>query len=130
MRAERLLIAGLVILGAAMTARAKEKDAKAEFKKEHLYGTWKVVKGLPAGATGTMTLTKDGKVSVTFKIKGKEIKITGTYKMKGDKVTMTTKVDGKEKTETETITKLTATEFVTKDEKGMETKLEKLKKKD
>jgi uncharacterized protein (TIGR03066 family) len=117
-----LLTAGLV-LGLAAAGRAEEKkDDKAN--KDKIVGTWVLEKpekpkGLPVGST--IEFTKDGKMKVSAKVEGKDINIEGTYSVDGDKLKTTGQgPDGKEQTDTDTITKLTDKELVIKDSKSDE----------
>jgi uncharacterized protein (TIGR03066 family) len=85
---------------------------------DKIVGTWEAVKGeVPAGST--IEFTKDGKMKLNIKAGGQTISVEGTYKVDGDKLTTTGKgPDGKEKTETVKIKKLTDKELVIEDEKG------------
>jgi uncharacterized protein (TIGR03066 family) len=92
---------------------------KEGVNKEKLVGTWEVTKskGAPPGAT--VEFTKDGKMKMTFKEKGKEQSMEAMYSVDGNKITSTIKrPDGKEEKDTATIEKLTDTELVIKDKKG------------
>jgi uncharacterized protein (TIGR03066 family) len=116
-----LLTAGLV-LGLAAAGRAEEKkDDKDKANKDKLVGTWVLEKpekpkGLPSGAT--VEFTKDGKVKLTAKVEGRDINLEGTYSVDGDKLKTTSKdQDGKEHTDTDTISKLTDKELVLKNSK-------------
>lgn len=102
----------------------KEKDGKGKEGKngaqksnaEKIIGTWEMEKP-EAGAGTLMDFGKDGKVKVT--VKGRPKPLEGTYKVEGDKLSITMKKpDGKDETQTETITTLTDTKLVTKDDKG------------
>jgi uncharacterized protein (TIGR03066 family) len=116
-----------IVLGCAlvvlMACGATAADEKIDAKK--LVGKWEP-KGQKEGDF-TIEFTKDGKVHIAVSQNGKEFKADGTYKVDGNKVT--TKVDfgGKDVSETHTILKLTDTEMVTKDEKGREDKLTRVK---
>jgi uncharacterized protein (TIGR03066 family) len=69
---------------------------------------------IPRGAT--YEFTREGKV----KIRMGAVNVEGTYAVDGDKLTITRKAAaaGKDETEAMTITRLTASELVTKDDKG------------
>jgi uncharacterized protein (TIGR03066 family) len=120
-----LLTAGLLV-GLASVCRAEEKKAdKDKTNKEKIVGTWVLEKpdkpkgGLPPGAT--IEFTKDGKLKLSAKQDGKEISVEGTYSVDGDKLKTTGQgPDGKEQTDTDTITKLTDKELVIKDSKSGE----------
>ena len=104
-----------------------EGPKKEATNKEKIVGTWEPAKS-KEGDPDSIEFTADGKMKVTGKDdKGKPIAIGGTYTVEGDKITSVPHgpddkpmkgPDGKEMKETATITKLTDTELVTKDEKG------------
>lgn len=100
------------------------KDEKIDAKK--LVGKWEP-KEKKGGGSAVIEFTKDGKVMITITSKGKEVKFDGTYKVEGDKVKTTMKFGDKEQTDTQTISKLTDTELVSKDEKGKEETLVRIK---
>jgi uncharacterized protein (TIGR03066 family) len=84
-----------------------------------LVGVWDVVEGdLPP--KGKVEFTKDGKMTMTFKLEDKEITMNGTYKVKKDQITVTFEHDGKTDTKHGTIKKLTATDLVIVNEKDKE----------
>jgi uncharacterized protein (TIGR03066 family) len=93
---------------------------------DKIVGTWEATKGeMPAGST--VEFTKDGKMKINIKAGGQTVSVEGTYKVDGDKLTTTGKgPDGKEKTETVKIKKLTDKELALEDDKG---KTEEFKKK-
>ena len=100
----------------------EKKDEKIDAKK--LVGKWEPKE---KGAAGVVEFTKDGKVTITATVDGKEMKFEGTYKVDGNKLSATLKADDKEQTQTRTITKLTDTELVTKEDNGKETTLVRVK---
>jgi uncharacterized protein (TIGR03066 family) len=103
----------------AGTPTTPKTEPVAASNKEKIVGVWEVTKAAEAPPGATIEFTKDGKLIQTAKVEGKEMKMEGTYSVEGDKITSTTKgPGGKEAKETATITKLTDTELVTKDEKG------------
>jgi len=119
----------VVLLALAFNVRAeddKKDKGKDKIDKSKLVGTWKLTKTdspkpPPKDATITVEFTKDGKVTVAFSIKDKELgKLTGTYKVEGDKLSTTMKdpQDDKEKTDVVTIKELTDKKFVTTEKKG------------
>jgi uncharacterized protein (TIGR03066 family) len=129
MKTLRLILVGTLALGVVGAAAADEK--KEAPSKEKLVGTWKLIKSseeLPPGAVGTVTFTKDGKMKVSFKFGEKSVDVKGTYTLDGDKIMSNLRgPDGKEVKETSTITKLTATELATTDEKGRTEQFQKQK---
>ncbi|MBN9122563.1 MAG: TIGR03066 family protein [Planctomycetes bacterium] len=120
------------ILGCALAvtlvvcAGAAAKDEKIDAKK--LVGKWEP-KEKKEGASFVIEFTKDGKVTISVNAKEKEAKFEGTYKVDGNKVTTAIKFGEKEQKETHTIIKLTDTELVSKDEKGKEETLLRIKSK-
>jgi len=114
------LLSALVLVNQAPAADKIDKDK--------LVGTWTLVKtsgkALPAGASLTVTFTKDGKFTLTGKGKikdeVKESKLSGTYKVDGNKVVVTLKAGDKEKSETRTVKELTDKKLVVerKNDKG------------
>src|SRR5436190_23108614 len=112
----RAALAGCLLLAVGSAGLAQ----KGKIDKAKLVGTWAFVKTTakrapPPGATLQLEFTKDGKVNVTYTVKGKTSKGTGTYTLKGDQLTtamvVPEKEDGKtvskERKETVTITELT-----------------------
>jgi uncharacterized protein (TIGR03066 family) len=103
----------LALLGPAI-AKAPEKDTN----KDKIVGTWELVKAgsdLPKGAT--VTFTKDGKMTITFKVENETVTVKGTYQIDGEKLTIMHKDEGKEIKETMTIKTLTDKALVVVDEK-------------
>jgi len=113
-----------VVLVLAATAGAEDKAEKIDGKL--LVGKWEPTEA-PKGAKVLIEFTKDGKVSYAVSGEGKEFKLDGTYKVEGNKVLVTMKVGDKETTKTRTVSKLTETEMVSKDDKGKEDTLKKIK---
>src|SRR5262249_55191986 len=116
-----LLTAGL-LLGLTVVCRAEEKkDDKDKPNKEKIVGTWglekpETPKNLPPGST--LEFTKDGKLKFSAKVGDQAVNLEGTYSVDGDKLKTTLKdTDGKEQSDTDTITKLTDKELVIKDSK-------------
>lgn len=123
----------LIVVLAAGSAAGEEKS-----NKEKLIGVWEIAKGetVPPGAT--IEFKKDGKLKLSAEVNGKKIAVDAKYVLDGDKFTVTylgpdgkpvKGPDGKERKETVTITKLTDTVLVTKDEKGKTDEFKKKKKK-
>ena len=108
---------GVFVIGLLGGARAAEK---ADATKDKLVGSWEVVKAdegaLPIGSV--VEFGKDGKAKVTAKRGDKESTIEGSYALDGEKLSVTLKHDDKESKHALTIKKLTATEFVSENEKG------------
>jgi uncharacterized protein (TIGR03066 family) len=112
----------------ALSGAAPAPPRKEAANQEKILGTWQLTKSESGGPLGaTLEFTKDGKIKLSATLDGKAINLEGTYAVDGDKLTVTWKVTGdKDLKDTETITKLTETELVTKDDKG---KIEEFKKK-
>ncbi len=123
----KTLIATLSLFVLAGFAAAEEKlDAKK------LVGKWTISKTEEKGFEGTVVeFTKDGKLTATLDFNGKSLELEGTYTLKGDQLThklsLKGDTEGKEKEETETVTKLTDDEMVTVDAKKKETVFKKKK---
>jgi uncharacterized protein (TIGR03066 family) len=111
-------------LGLVICFGVSAKDEKIDAKK--LVGKWEPKEQVKDKAF-TIEFTKDGKVTITAASGGKDTKVEGTYKVDGNKVTTTMKFGDKERTETHTVSKLTDTELVSKDEKGKEETLVRIK---
>jgi uncharacterized protein (TIGR03066 family) len=117
---------GLIALG-TVAVRADDKDVN----KTKIVGTWELVKstakeGAPPGTL--VEFTKDGKFKLSVKAGDKEIKIDGTYSLDGDKLKTAMKgPDGKEISDTDTITKLDDKELTLKGSKGEITEFKKKK---
>ena len=115
MSALRFALLGGLMLVIGNSAAAEEK---AKIDKAKLVGTWKLVKTdykeAPEGLEIVLELTKDGKMIANTKAGKRSNKMSGTYTVKGDQWTSVLKgPDGKEKSETVTITVLTDKKLVT-----------------
>jgi uncharacterized protein (TIGR03066 family) len=123
------VLAGCLVLGLLGCGGSTTKKAELT-NKEKIVGTWEFVKtaeekGAPPPGT-TFEFTKDGKLIMTMKLGEKEVKMDATYTADGDKLTITGKgPKGNEKTDTDTITKLTDKELHTKNAKGQTTEFKK-----
>jgi uncharacterized protein (TIGR03066 family) len=118
----RAALVGCLLLAVA-TAGQAQKD-KDKIDKTKLVGTWTFVKtnskhAPPADAVIKAEFTKDGKVTVTFTVKDKTLKMSGTYTVKGDQLTTVMKgPDGQDKKEIATIKELTDKKFVQVEKEG------------
>ena len=118
MKTLTLTLAALVLVG--LNARAE--DARAS----KLVGKWEAVKGhLPAGST--IEFSKDGKITVSVKQEGKTVKHAGTYKLDGGKISVTRKYEGKERTRSFKVKKLTDEALLTEDDQGKTTEFKRVK---
>ena len=121
----RVLLSCVLALVVCCTLSADEKkDEKIDVKK--LVGKWEWKEKVP-DVSALIEFTKDGKLIFSIGPKGKEIKVEGTYKVDGNKLTYTMPVDKKDQSTTLTITKLTDTELMSKDETGKEETLVRIK---
>ena len=103
----------------------EKKDEKIDAKK--LVGKWEP-KEKPKGVSVVVEFTKDGKMTInSTSDDGTKLVDESAYKVDGNKLIMTLKVKDKEETRTTTITRLTDTELVGKDEKGQERTLVRVK---
>lgn len=121
------LIAGValgVVMFIAAGLSADDKSEKIDAKK--LVGKWEPP-DTPKGVSLVLEFTKDGKLVVSADVGGKTEKMEANYKLAGNKLTINGKLPGGEKTETVTVLKLTDAELVTKDEKGKEETLKRIK---
>jgi uncharacterized protein (TIGR03066 family) len=123
-----VLASAALLLAVVVTARAQEpkgqEDKGVNVTRAKLVGVWVPVKHkyLPAGAT--IEFTRDGKVKVKGKVKvedkDKVIRLEGTYKIVAGGFKLTgIGPKGEVQTQTVTVTQLTATEMVTRSQKGV-----------
>jgi len=128
----RLALVSCLLLAAANVGLAQKEKSKID--KAKLVGTWTYVKSsekdgtLPAGIVLKVEFAKDGKLNVSFTVKDKEQKQSGTYTLKGDQLTTVTKRGDKERKETATITELTDKKLVISAKKGDKTETREFKK--
>src|SRR5436309_9095755 len=107
MKALRLLVVGVFVVGMVAGGRAEEKKEAGNADK--ILGSWEAVKSDGEGAppVGTVVeFAKGGKLKVTHKQDGKDVTAEGTYKVDGDTLNITITHDGKEQTIKITIKKL------------------------
>ena len=102
----RILVGvGLMLGMTCAVAVAEDIDVKK------LMGSWKHEK-----EKFVITFAKEGKVSVTGTKGEEKFTAKGTYKVDKDKLLLTIELDGKEKSMTRIVSKLTDTELVSKEE--------------
>jgi len=121
------LIAGVglgLVMAVAAGSPADDKAEKIDAKK--LIGKWEPP-DTPKGVSVVIEFTKDGKLVVSADVGGKTEKTEANYKLVGDRLTINGKLPGGEKRETLTVLKLTDAELVTKDERGKEETLKRVK---
>jgi uncharacterized protein (TIGR03066 family) len=115
MKSLRIAAAVILIAGLLGSLRAEEKKPD---NKTLIVGVWELTKtgegGNPPVGT-TMEFTKDGKMKMTGKTKGKEFVFNGTYVVEGNKLIGTMKTSDREEKGDLTIKKLTDKELVTND---------------
>lgn len=117
-------LAIVLVAFAGIPAGAQDKDDK-KIDEKKLIGKWEPANA-PAAAKVVIEFSEKGKVTVSADVGGKAEKLEGTYKLAGDKLSVTMKNEGKERTETMTVTKLTDTELVAKDDGGKEETLKRI----
>lgn len=123
----RVTLGGALAIALVVTAGLSADDKVEKIDAKKLVGKWEP-KEAKEGGKMVIEFTKDGKISVSFDLDGKAGKLEGTYKVEGNKLNYTVKLGEKEETKTRTVSKLTATELVSKDEKGKEDTLIRVKK--
>lgn len=119
----RAVLCAVVVLGFAGFVAGQ--DTKVDAKK--LIGKWEPAKPKEGGPKMVIEFAEGGKLSLTVTAGDKSQKIDGTYKVDGNKVEVAMAFGGKEEKETFTVSKLTDDEMVSKDSKGKEDTLKKVK---
>jgi uncharacterized protein (TIGR03066 family) len=107
-------VLGVCVVVFAGTAAAQDDNAKK------IVGSWEVAKQTGDLPVGTIVeFLKDGKMTVTIKEDGKDMKLAGTYKLEKDKLNVTLMIGDEKHEEALTIKKLTddALEVEDKDKK-------------
>jgi uncharacterized protein (TIGR03066 family) len=115
----RVALAGLLVLGLSVSARADEKkaDKKQDDNARKAVGLWEVTEGESLDPGSTLELAKDGKLKLVAKRGEQSVTLEGTYKVTGKDFYMKVKLpNGDEHEETMKITKLTDKELVTFDD--------------
>jgi uncharacterized protein (TIGR03066 family) len=113
------LLVGLMLMSSA--APQDKIDGKL------IVGKWEPEKK-PDGVDKILVeFTKDNKMFLDLETNGEKQKIEGTYKVDGDKLEVKFEVQGQPMEQKRTITKLTETEMITKDDEGTERKYKKAK---
>ncbi len=120
MRALVASVAFLVLAGFAGAA-----DEKIDAKK--LVGKWEPSKPEKDGPKMVLEIAEKGKFTLHVTFAGKTEKVDGTYKLDGNKLEVEMTFMGKTEKETLTIVKLTDTEMVSKDSKGKEDTMNRVK---
>jgi len=110
-----------VCFGVSADDKKEEKiDAKM------LVGKWEP-KEKKEGEPKAIEFTKDGKAIFIYSVKDKEVTNGAGYTLDGDKLTLTVKIADKELKIEATVLKLTDTELTTKNDKGEERTLARVK---
>jgi uncharacterized protein (TIGR03066 family) len=121
----RTAVASIAFFVLAGFAAAEDKtDDKIDAKK--LIGKWEP-KDAKKGEEFVLEFVDKSKVAVTFTVGDKQMKVEGTYTVTGNKVEVTMMFNGKDIKETHTISKLTDDEMVSKDAKGKEEVMRRVK---
>jgi uncharacterized protein (TIGR03066 family) len=108
----RKILMGLVAIPLALSISAGADEKQTEkIEAAKLVGKWEPLNG-PKGEKIVLEFTKEGKTKITFESDPKRVR-EGSYKVDGNKLTLSQIEDGKEESETATVTKLTDTELVT-----------------
>jgi uncharacterized protein (TIGR03066 family) len=122
MKALKCLGLAALLVTVSAIARADEKDYP-----KLIVGMWEVTKAaegtVPEGTL--IEFSKDGKMKVSAKKGDDDFKLEGTYKVVKSTFEFTLKLGDMEKSQTITITKLTAKEMATKNEEGKVVELKK-----
>lgn len=118
----KVLCAVAVLAFAGITTAADDKiDAKK------LLGKWEPANPKKEEPKIVVEYAEKGKLTVHVTIGDKTEKIEGTYKVDGNKIDISLAFGGKDIKETLTVLKLTDDEAVTKDSKGKEETMKKVK---
>jgi uncharacterized protein (TIGR03066 family) len=117
-----LLLCALVAQVAHFSLSADDKKADPIDAKK-LVGKWRAKEGAPGG----FDFKGGGKVTMIATLADQPVKFEGTYKVDGNKLVVTVEFGGKDQATAFTVTKLTDTELVMRDEKGKEVKLSRIK---
>lgn len=121
----RVLVVSIVILAfAGFTGAADEKVEKIDAKK--LIGKWEPAKAEKGGSM-VLEIQEKGKLVLSVSFGDKTEKLEGSYKLDGNKLEVELAFGGKSDKEILTVLKLTDTELVTKDSKGKEDTLKRVK---
>jgi uncharacterized protein (TIGR03066 family) len=120
MRTALAAVAFLVLAGFTTAA-----DDKVDAKK--LIGKWEPAKADPKTPKMVLDIQEKGKFVLEVALGDKTEKVPGTYKIDGNKIEIEMTFNGKTEKETLTVLKLTDTELTTKDSKGKEDTLKKVK---
>ena len=116
----RAMVLGTLAVLAVLVASASADDKKdVKIDPTKLVGKWER-KDDTLKFGFVVEYTKDNKLIFVVTQDGKETKTEGRYKVEGTKLTHTLKQDDPDSVQTRTIKKLTDTDLVTSDEKGME----------
>jgi uncharacterized protein (TIGR03066 family) len=92
-----------------------------------LLGRWELPKAGPNDPPMIIEMMDKGKLTLSIMVQGQTERRDGSYKLTGDKLEIEIAFMGQTLKETLTIVKLTDTELVTKDSKGIEETLKRVK---
>ncbi len=119
----RMILSTIVVLGFVGFSSAQE--AKIDAAK--LIGKWEPAKSKDGGPKTVIEFADKGKLTLEVTVGEKTQKVEGTYKLEGAKMELALKIGDMEMKETFTILKLTDDEMTSKDSKGKEETLKKIK---
>jgi len=100
----------LLMVALVVSVAAGADDKKVDAAK--LLGKWEVTKAtqmIPPGSV--IEFAKEGKLTLTIKADGQEVKVEGTYKLDGDKLVTKVEANGQTHEDTDTVKKLTDDEM-------------------
>lgn len=120
-------VAALCLVG-FMQAQDKKEEKKIDAAK--IVGKWDLAKSDDKGPDkATVEFTKDGKISLSFDLNGKQVDLTGKYSVKGDQLTVAISLPGEKegKEQSDTIKTLTDDTLVIVNKAGKETEFKKKK---
>jgi len=124
MRTLSAIVLGAAVLGVAGSAAADDKDDYAK----KIVGRWKVIETKTDAPVGMLVeFTKDGMLTLSATVDGKDHRAEGTYSVEKDRLKYKLRLPDRTVEETETIKKLTddVLELEDKDKKGTTLKKEK-----
>ncbi|MCE9563266.1 MAG: TIGR03066 family protein [Planctomycetes bacterium] len=122
----RVLLSAVVMMAfTGLVAAEEKKDEKLDAKK--LIGKWETAKPKKDEPAEVIEFTEKGELIMHPPAGGKGEPLKGTYKLEGNKLLVTLKLGDDVVKETMTISKLTDDELVSKDSKGKEDTLKKIK---
>ncbi len=120
----RVFLSANVLLAFAGFTSAGEET---KFDAKKLIGKWELAKPKDGTPKTVVEFAEKGKLTLEVTVGDKVQKIEGTYKLDGNKLDLALTVGDKEMKETFTVSKLTDDEMTSKDSRGKEDTLKKIK---